>query len=126
MKIVLDGTDYDVTEETLQTLQLDLLKFIDAYKNMLDGSIKAVIEMFVIRMLYKLESDMVAKGMLPEFAKQVRPAKGESPIDKFIQVMFMGAKMYANNAEIRLQTDNSEITAISVGVRSEDKGKGGG
>lgn len=87
MRILINEREYIITEEDQKQLIKTLFQEAERYYSQMPATFQVIIDQLARGLLYSAEKKMIDKGISPEVAKEIRPAKKQSPSLKFLEVL---------------------------------------
>lgn len=109
MRILINDREYTITEEDQKQLIKILFQEAEKYYSQMPSSFQVIIDQFARGLLYSAEKKMIDKGVAPEIAKEVRPAKKQSPSLKFLEVLASNVDEPASKLTLSMAETDFEL-----------------
>lgn len=103
MRILINETAYEISGEDQKRLIESLFSEATKYYDKMPVQFQVIIDQLARGLLYAAEKKMISKGIDPEKAKEVRPAKKQSPSMKFLELLGANAEEPAGKLNISAQ-----------------------
>lgn len=119
MKLYLNSQEYVLSEQAeFQLLQAFFSQGHKFYQE-LDLTKQLLADQVARGLLYDAEKKMLEKGVSPEIAMQIRPAKSENAAEKFIDVLAMNMSLPLQSTEVHANVEGNVITGFAYQFKLE-------
>lgn len=116
MQLSIDNQTYTFTDNSLNMLMQSIATDATTAADKINPAYKLIADQIARKMLYDFEKKAVAAGIDKETAKNFRPDKNQSPIDKLIRLMLMqNAGQFLDKVKLTILTDGQQITQVTYG-----------
>lgn len=109
MRILINDREYTITEEDQKQLIKSLFQEAEKYYSQMPSAFQVIIDQLARGLLYSAEKKMIDKGISPEIAKEIRPAKKQSPSLKFLEVLASNVDEPANKLTLSMAETDFEL-----------------
>lgn len=122
----LDGKDYALSPDAQNKLiQIICDKGLAEFKAKVPEAARVALEMMIVKQQAQAEIEMLKKGVPVEVIKAMRPAPGQSHIDKIAELFRPRVEKFLNATTLRLEC-NHDGAISDFALQSEDQGPTGG
>lgn len=109
MRILINDREYTITGEDQKKLVETLFKEAEKYYSQMPPTFQVIIDQLSRGLLYSAEKKMIDKGISPEIAKEIRPAKKQSPSLKFLEVLASNVDEPASKLTLSMAETDFEL-----------------
>ncbi len=109
MRILINDREYTITEEDQKQLIKTLFQEAEKYYSQMPSAFQVIIDQLARGLLYSAEKKMIDKGVPAEIAKEIRPAKKQSPSLKFLEVLASNVDEPANKLTLSMAETDFEL-----------------